>query len=149
MQDATVTKYLAWKPHTSIEMTAAFVAKRMKDWAIGYQLTFVIMKKENHEMIGMIDVRIKDHRADLGYVLAQKEWNNGYMTEAVKAMIAELFSHPAIYRVWATCDIENEHSVSVLKKAGLEYEGILKGWRLRPNISDVPRDVKSFALLKK
>jgi len=147
-QDEDVTKYLAWKPHQSISETRLFLKKRINDWLIGQQITYVIIQKDNQKMIGMIDIRIKDHRADLGYVLAKNEWNMGFMTEVVKGMIEVLFNESSIYRIWATCDIDNLNSEAVLKKAGLTYEGVLKGWRLRPNISTIPRDVKSFSLLR-
>lgn len=147
-QDHEVTKYLAWKPHSSLLITQQFLQKRLNDWHVGIQLTFVIIQKENNKLIGMIDVRIKEHRADLGYVLARNEWNKGFMTETLQGMIQVLFGQSYIYRIWATCDVDNLNSEAVLLKVGMTYEGILKGWRLRPNLSDLPRDVKSFSLIR-
>jgi RimJ/RimL family protein N-acetyltransferase len=54
----------------------------------------------------------------------------------------------AIYRVWATCDVENLASAHVLEKAGMQKEGILRRYILHPNISPEPRDSYCYSVIK-
>ncbi len=40
------------------------------------------------------------------------------MTEVVTMLIDEARQDPAVYRVWATCHVDNAASARVLEKAG-------------------------------
>jgi RimJ/RimL family protein N-acetyltransferase len=46
----------------------------------------VIVNKAGNQVMGMIELRVERYRADLGYVLAQPYWGQGYMPEAVQAL---------------------------------------------------------------
>jgi RimJ/RimL family protein N-acetyltransferase len=65
---------------------------------------------------------------------------SSFGTEVACAMVALAATLNGVYRLWATCDVENVASARVLEKAGLAQEGILRRWAKRPNISSVPRD---------
>ena len=62
----------------------------------------------------------------LGYVLARNYWSRGYPTEAAKVVFEWAAGLEGVYRIWATCDIENAASVRVLEKIGMSREGILR-----------------------
>lgn len=85
---------------------------------------------------------------ELGYVLGRRYWNRGYVTEAAHAVLVQAFSYSSVYRVWATCDIDNLASARVLEKIGMTREGILRRWLVRPNISPEPRDTFLFAKVR-
>jgi RimJ/RimL family protein N-acetyltransferase len=85
---------------------------------------------------------------NLGYVLGRKFWGQGYMTEAVRAVVDYALAEPEVFRVWAVCDVENAASARVLEKAGMRREGILRRWSMHPNISDEPRDSLCYARVK-
>jgi RimJ/RimL family protein N-acetyltransferase len=110
----------------------------------------ITLKKDPTSVLGTISATPERHawRCLLGYVLARKYWNKGYMTEAVKAVTSELFNDPDICRVWAVVDLENPASARVLEKAGLRCEGILRRWSLHPNLSEMPRDCWSYAIVR-
>ena len=57
-------------------------------------------------------------------------------------------SVPSIWRVWATCDIENAASARVLEKVGLSREGTLRRWLVRPHLSSDPRDAFIYARVR-
>ena len=76
----------------------------------------------------------------LSQMLGLEYRQQGFATEMVAETIAWALSQPEIYRVWATCDTENLASARVLEKVGLEREGTLRRWAIRPNISSEPRD---------
>lgn len=65
------------------------------------------------------------NKAESGYWLAEYHWNNGYITEAVKAVIAFGFEQLNLKRIFATHFVDNNASGRVLEKAGMKKEGVL------------------------
>ena len=65
-------------------------------------------------------------RATIGYDLLKEYWGNGYMTEAVKAMINYGFEELGLMRIEATVEPANTASVRVLERAGFQLEGKLR-----------------------
>jgi RimJ/RimL family protein N-acetyltransferase len=111
-------------------------------------LQWVILRKEDERLLGMIGGRVEGHKVELGYVLAKAYWNQGYMTETVCAVVEWALSDPEIFRVWAVCDIENTASARVMEKAGMKREGVLRRWSIHPTRSSEPRDCYSYAITK-
>jgi ribosomal-protein-alanine N-acetyltransferase len=146
--DSAVTRYLAWRPHRTITDAAEFLTKcffmRQEKIAFPYAITL----RESGKLIGMIEMRFDECRMDIGYVLAAAYWNQGYMTEAVRAVISWGLDQKEIYRVWAYCDTENHPSARVLEKAGMLREGVLRRWMVLPNLSDTPRDCYAYSIVK-
>jgi RimJ/RimL family protein N-acetyltransferase len=143
-RDQDVTRYLTWKPHSSVEETQEFVHRALDAWEKEEALTWIITLRESAEVIGSIDLRLESN-ANLGYVLAKPHWNRGYMTEAVRSVVDWAVAQDAVDRVWAVCDVENLASARVLEKAGLLREGILHHWIVLPNRSIEPRDCYCYA----
>jgi [ribosomal protein S5]-alanine N-acetyltransferase len=148
MQDTEVTKYLTWRPHQSAEETRGFVQHCIARWPDGPSFPWVIVKREDGELLGMLEMRINEFKAEIGYVLARRFWVQGYMTEAVRALLDWAIAQPEIYRVWATCDVENIASARVLEKAGMQREGLLRRWIVHPNIGPEPRDSWCYARVR-
>lgn len=147
-QDPVVTQYLRWRPHKDIAQTESFIQRCLHAWDTGQGFPYVITLRQERGPIGMIDLRISGHRAEIGYVLARAHWGHGYMTEAAKALVDWALNQPAIYRVWAVCDVENAASIRVLEKVGMKREGVLRRWLIHPNVSDEPRDCFCYAMTK-
>ena len=147
-QDPDVTRYAEWAPHSSIVETKEFIRSCVQRLEIGDAFPRVIEIKSDHELIGMIELRIEKHRADFGYVIARAYWGKGYATEALKVVIDLALSHDSVFRVWAVCDVENIASARVMEKVGLEREGILRRYIVHPNISDEPRDCFCYSIVK-
>jgi RimJ/RimL family protein N-acetyltransferase len=70
------------------------------------------------------------------------------MTEAVMSVTHWALAQPEIYRVWATCDVENVASARLLERVGMQREGVLHRWLLHPNVSNTPRDCFCYAIVK-
>ena len=147
-QDLEVAKYTGWRPHKSIEETHAFVSRCLSVWADAAAFPYALIRKDNAELVGMVEIRINQFKADVGYVLAKSEWGKGYMPEAVQALVDWALGQEEIFRVWAVCDLENPASARVMEKVGMQKEGILKRWFIHPNISSVPRDCYCYAVSK-
>lgn len=147
-QDPEVTKYLSWQPHQSIRETDEFIDRCISVWANHSAFPYVLICKQDAQLIGMIEIRINQYKADLGYVLARSEWSKGYTTEAMQALTSWALAQNEIYRVWAFCDVENPASARVMEKVGMQREGVLKRWFIHPNVSKEPRDCYCYAISK-
>ena len=109
---------------------------------------WVVDHTASGELLGGIEVRIEDHRAQIGYVFRRSAWDHGYATEAARALVDHAFSAPQIWRVWAYCNVGNEASARVLKKCGMKQEGRVHRGFVFPNLSDEPGDVFLYAITK-
>jgi ribosomal-protein-alanine N-acetyltransferase len=145
-RDPVVTQYLMWRPHSEISQTEPFIQRCLRAWETGDAFPYVIALQGQRDAIGMIDLRTQGHKAEIGYVLAREYWGRGYMTEAAQALSGWAFAQPAIYRVWALCDVENTGSARMLEKIGMQREGVLRRWIIHPNVIDGPRDCYCYAL---
>src|SRR4051812_2205786 len=95
-QDHDATMDLAWRPSGKIEDTREHLRLTAKAREEGKALQWVILRKEDERLLGMIGGRIDGHKVELGYVLAKVYWNNGYMTEAVRAVVGWALREPEI-----------------------------------------------------
>lgn len=118
--DPEVAKYVTWKVHEDISVTKAV----MESWLLEYQkencYRYGIERKEDGELMGMIDV-VGYHHGNpvIGYCSGRKYWNCGYMSEALKAVVKELFSDGYKTIVIEAVD-KNIGSNRVIQKAGFE-----------------------------
>jgi [ribosomal protein S5]-alanine N-acetyltransferase len=147
-QDVEVTRYLTWRSHKSIEETYAILDLIQKLWRDGEAFSYAITVKGDDSLIGMIAIHPDEFKPSIGYVLARPFWGKGCMTEAARAVVDWLLRQPDIYRVFATCDVDNPASAKVMEKAGMKYEGLLRRYMIHPNISTEPRDCLMYAITK-
>lgn len=147
-QDPEVTRYLTWKPHQNFHETEQFLLACGQLWRTGKDFAYAITLKEDDKLIGMIALHPMKLKSEVGYALARPHWGKGYMTEALRTMIQWTLAQPDIYRVQAFCDVDNIGSARVMEKAGMEREGLLRRYIQHPNISDEPRDVYLYAIVK-
>ncbi|MBN1967267.1 MAG: GNAT family N-acetyltransferase [Anaerolineae bacterium] len=83
---------------------------------------------------------------EIGYDLARAYWNQGYMTEALRAVLAWCFETVGVNRVQAMTLPWNVASMRVLHKLGFREEGILREYVY---FKDAFQDLRMFALLKR
>ena len=86
-----------------------------------------IEKKDNKECIGIILEQESNEQAlniELGYAIGSIHWNNGYITEALNAVIDFLFEKIGYHKITAGYITENTASKRVLQKCHMKFEGI-------------------------
>ena len=66
-----------------------------------------------------------DGMAEIGYGISEEYQNNGYATEAVKAVLEWAFSHPEVAAVEAETAPDNTASIRVLEKCGFARNGVI------------------------
>jgi len=147
-QDALVTRYLIWRPHQHIRETEDFLTACLAAWNGEARFPYVITLRESGAVIGMIEIRLNEFKADVGYVVSRQHWGKGIATEALRSLVEWALSRKSIYRVWALCDVDNPASARVMEKVGMRREGVLRRQMLHPNISDEPRDCYCYAATK-
>lgn len=147
-QDPRVCRYMSWTPHRSIDDTRTFLATIISDNAVRSRSAYLILSRENDELLGSVGGVIQDMRMQFGYCLAYDAWGKGYATEAARAFVAAAIQEPPIWRIQAFCDVENPASARVLEKAGLTLEGTLRRYLVMPNLGPMPRDMSCYAKVR-
>lgn len=116
--DPEVTRYLTWNPHSSPDVTKDIVAHWIKEYDKEDTFRWGIERTDTGELIGMIDVvGFAGGDPVIGYVLGKDYWNCGYMSEALKAASAYLFSR-GYRRILIEADENNAASNKVIAKNG-------------------------------
>jgi [ribosomal protein S5]-alanine N-acetyltransferase len=147
-QDPAVTRYLTWRPHANIAETRAVIDRFLTAWERQEGFCWFLFINDTGEMIGSIAARPDNDRFNLGFLLARPHWGNGYMPEAIAAVVEWAFTEAWVSRVSAACDIENHASARALEKAGFVRERILHEFSIHPNISSAPRDCFEYAITR-
>ena len=122
--DERVAKYVRWCVHDSVDMTKAwlqFVEENVSDDK-SYDWGFAL--KENGYLIGSGGIFYKEEEDvwEIGYNFMYDYWNQGYATEAAKAMLQFGIDELNIKEFVAFHAKENPASGGVLGKCGFKYE---------------------------
>jgi len=88
---------------------------------------FGIYSKGDDSFIGCIEIgnNIRDKKGGVGYWVAKKYWNKGFMTEALKRVISFGFEELNLNKIEAQFIIENTASEKVMQKVGMLKEATL------------------------
>ena len=146
--DPEVTKFLTWPTHGNVDLTSKLLGIWEEEYEKDSFYQWGIELKSLGEVIGTISVvRIEEEieMADIGYCIGQPWWNQGITSEAFKAVIDFLFGEVGFNRIVARHDVRNPHSGDVMKKCGMQFEGVL---RSADKNNQGICDVAQYAILK-
>lgn len=122
-----VAKYASWGPNTE-EDTHQYIhhvlTQQQQSPRNAYELAVCI--KDQDLMIGSVAIFIEKTNAELGYVLHPEHHGKGYATEAAMALLDYGFNTLGVHRVFATCRPANRASEQVMKRIGMQREGLLR-----------------------
>lgn len=158
-QDIEVLRYLGWVPHTTLAQTQAQLNWDQARWLKRSAWTWLLLPREvprdvpGASPIGMVQLVPQQldgppHHLRLGYLLARHAWGQGWMREALTAVLDETDTHETICRIDALCDVANPASIRLLQTLGFVQEGVLRRHTRHPNVSDSPRDVAVLAHIR-
>lgn len=107
-----------WKPHESLEETRGILERFSAN-----PHENAIVSKANGKVIGSVGVYPDDTGKifTIGYVMNHNYWGKGLMTEAVKAIIEEIFRTSDAENVTIKHFPFNDRSRRVIEKCGLKY----------------------------
>src|SRR5690554_324686 len=127
--DPEVTKYLTWLPHGKVDITRNLLESWIKEYEDLEKYNWTIVLKNIGKPIGSISVVEASNiweRAEIGYCMGKKYWNQGIMTESLKAVVNYLITQIGFKRIQATHHVDNPASGKVMLKTGMKYEGRLR-----------------------
>ncbi len=105
-----VTTFVLWDKHKNQQDSLDFIKFAEEQFDNNISLIWGIEIKSENKLIGTIDLRNWNtiHKCgDAGYVISKKYWNNGYVSEAMNAVIKFGFEELHLNRIEAHCEEEN------------------------------------------
>ena len=98
----------------------------LREFCIEHKGAFACVNKENEKVIGYIIFNeYEDKVYELGWIFNKEYWGKGYAYESCDAVIKYAFSEMKIHKIFAET-IDNIKSVNLMKKLGMQLEGIQK-----------------------
>ena len=98
----------------------------IKEFCIEHKGAFACANRENEKVIGYIIFNeYEDKVYELGWIFNKEYWGKGYAYESCDAVIKYAFSEMKIHKIFAET-IDNIKSVNLMKKLGMQLEGIQK-----------------------
>jgi len=143
-----VTKYLLWKPFTSLDVSRAYIATLGRSYKTGKFYDFAVVVKEENKMIGtcgFTTVSEKDGAAQIGFVLNPAYHQKGYGYEAALEVMRLGFFEFGFNRIEAKCMSGNVASRALMQKLGMQYEGCARQLMF---VKGVYRDIETCSILK-
>ncbi len=147
--DSQVMRYWSTTPLLNREAAAALQREiaggNLNDsvWKWGVALG------DSGKLIGtctLFNLNLSNGRAELGYALGRAYWGNGYMNEALKALVKHAFEVIQLRRLEADVDPRNTASIRTLERLGFQREGHL---RERWHVGGEIQDAFFYGLLKR
>ncbi len=130
-------------PHCSIEETEYAIANHFMKNPLG---KWAIELKATQKMIGSISFSKyseKDAAVEIGYVLNQDFWGQGFMSEALTVLSNFCFYEFGLKRIELLIDKENLSSIRVAEKAGYHF---VKSFKASHQYSKVIREFDRYRL---
>ena len=146
---ADVTQYLLWKPHPGLSYTRSYLEYLVGRYRTGTCYEWAVVLKAENRMIGtcgFASVDTNHNSAELGYVLNPDYRGRGLIPEAATRVLRFGFQVLGLHRIEARYMIENEASLTVMKKLGMRFEGVKRESML---IKGAYRDIGTCAILAK
>ena len=116
-----IPRPLAKTKEDALEHITMIEDKIVNNTGINWGITI----KGNPKIIGIIGhykISPENHRAEIGYMLLPETNGNGYITEAIKSVVAYGFEQLNLHSIEAIIDPENIASERVLQKNGFVKE---------------------------
>lgn len=122
--DEEVTKYLM-EPFTSLEQAQRIIQAFLDEYKQGTGATWAIMLRKSSEYVGTCSLELKPgFRGELGFDLAKACWGQGYMAEALQAIIQFAFGELNLSKVEAHTLLLNSRAIHLLKGLNFRVDGI-------------------------
>jgi len=122
-------RYWSHPPFTRLDQARELVSEIHDCFARRTLFQWGIARRDDDRVLGtctLSSVDAKNLRAELGYALGWAHWGNGWMTEALGALLAFAFGELGLRRLEADVDPRNARSIKSLEKIGFQREGYLR-----------------------
>ncbi|MFD1193319.1 GNAT family N-acetyltransferase [Seohaeicola saemankumensis] len=122
-----------WAPdHLSRKAFTNRVYWAQRTTANGSALPLFLVRREDDALLGAITLdnirRGPAQAGTLGYWIGQSHARQGYMREAIEALVHHAFHRLDLSRIEAACLPENAPSRGLLQSCGFKYEGVAQSY---------------------
>lgn len=124
-----VSRFLLWSPHLNIAESRGHIEFLQKQYRKGCCTDWGVALKDSNKLIGTCGFAAVDthnNKAEIGYVLSPHYWGQGYMREAVRAVMEIGFERLGLNRIEARILEGNTASEKLATDVGMKYEGTLR-----------------------
>lgn len=123
MKDEDVSRYMWWKASADINETKNFVGFELENLENANWNRWIIVLKDTNEIIGtcLLYYNEEEEHWDISYNLGKLFWGNGYVTEAMNAVMGYAVEGKNIKEIGTSYAIENPASGRVLQKLGFQF----------------------------
>lgn len=98
----------------------------------GTALPLFLVRREDRALVGAVTLdnirRGPAQAGTLGYWVGERHARQGYMREAIRALVHHAFTELDLSRIEAACLPENVASRGVLEGSGFKYEGVAQSY---------------------
>lgn len=138
--DPDVMRYWSSPPMQERAEAERIVEQSQSGFAAGTALQWGVERLSDGRIMGKCALHAIDQsnrRAELGYALGTAYQGQGYMNEALNALLTYAFGEMNLHRVEADIDPRNTASARTLERLGFQREGFLRErWIVSGEISD-------------
>lgn len=138
--DPVVARFLSAPAWATEAQAEHWLARMQAGHANGSSLQLMLVPADGGAAIGtctLFQFHRESRRAEIGYVLGPPHWGQGYMHEALRALVAYGFDTLGLRRLEADIDPRNAASARSLERLGFTREGRLRErWEVAGEISD-------------
>ena len=133
--DTEVMRYIPGGPLADLEAVRralASYAAAQERWGFS---SWAVLERASGRLVGDAGFALYDppHAIELGYTLARDAWGHGYASEAARACLEAGLEHLEDKRIVALVDAENERSLEVPLRIGMQRVGEIEAHG-RPHI---------------
>ena len=118
----------------------ALVMRAQRQAAERTALRWSVVRRRDATVVGTCTLFAFDEQnqhAEIGYALGREHWGQGYMHEALVAVVDWAFRDLRLHRIEADVDPRNAPSVRALERLGFVREGLLRErWHVAGEVSD-------------
>ena len=110
-------------------MAEEWIGKHQDEFDRGEVITFAIVHRKHKFLVGAIglsEIKRHDETASMGYWIGKPYWNQGYCTEAAKAVLKYGFEVLNLNKIHAHHFKRNPASGKIMQKIGMKHEGCLR-----------------------
>lgn len=146
--DPQVMRYWSTPPLADRDAAGKLISEIHESLARGAILKWGIALRADDKLMGSVTLFNLDfthRRAEMGYAQGRAYWGQGYMQEALRAVLNYAFNKLELHRIEADVDPRNDASVRTLERLGFQREGFL---RERWQVSGELQDAYLYGLLR-
>ncbi|MFP6561922.1 GNAT family N-acetyltransferase [Paraburkholderia sp. B3] len=138
--DAEAMRYFSFPAMNHLDEAKDRIARKLRTAMDGESFICVIELQGTGEVVGdcaLFHAEEQCRRAEVGFSLQRGHWGNGYMSQAVSALIEHAFGTLCLRRIEADIDPRNAASARLLERLGFVREGLLRErWVVGGEVSD-------------